>query len=97
MSANGGGPAFPSGEKYHTTDLAGRTRDHAKAPFYAGLSLRDYFAAHAPITLADAVEQCGWSCIEKRYFSDAERDTLFRIMALMRAEYADAMLAERAK
>lgn len=47
MSAKDSGPAFPCGEKYRTTDLAGNTTTHSKGPLHPGVSMRDYFAVHA--------------------------------------------------
>ena len=40
-------PAFPCGESYTTTDLAGNETRHSKGPLHHGMSLRDYFAAKA--------------------------------------------------
>lgn len=47
MSTNDGGRAYPSGEQYTTTDVVGNTYSHSKAPFHAGMSLRDWFAGQA--------------------------------------------------
>jgi len=47
MSNKNGGPAFPSGESYYTTDLSGNRTRHGKSPQYKGMTLRDYFAAMA--------------------------------------------------
>ena len=44
---NHGGPAFPSGESYYTTDLSGNRTKHGKGSLYEGISMRDYFAAKA--------------------------------------------------
>lgn len=51
------------------------------------MTLRDYFAAHAPITLADAVEHLG----ERKSTYGGAIATL----AQMRTAYADAMLKAR--
>lgn len=56
-----------------------------------GMTLRDYFAAHAPITLADAV-----SVLEH---SNAPSCTIYETLAYLaklRTDYADAMIAARA-
>jgi len=74
-----GGPAFPSGEKYVSTDLSGNKTEFAKGPLHHGLSLRDYFAAHAMAALAPQ---------HARYPSNAQ-------VARSAYELADAMLAER--
>ncbi len=44
---NGNEPAFPSGESYVTTDLAGNTSSHKRGPFHKGMDLRTYLAAKA--------------------------------------------------
>lgn len=61
-----------------------------------GMTLRDYFAAHAPVTLFDAAMTCGWDSLEAATMpKDEYRVTLWSVMTLMRYEYADAMLAAR--
>lgn len=63
-----------------------------------GLTLRDWLAGEAPVTLYDAAVTCGWSGLQAVDMpKDDYRATLWAVMALMRYEYADAMLAERAK
>lgn len=42
-----GGPAFPQGEAYQVTDLAGNTTTNRRAALHGGMSLRDFFAAKA--------------------------------------------------
>lgn len=62
-----------------------------------GMTLRDYFAAHAPITVQDAMVVCG---IDSNSIGTSPRNRRVLVMealAEMRADYADAMLAERAK
>lgn len=82
MSAKDGGPAFPCGEKYRTTDLAGNTTTHSKGPLHPGVSMRDYFAVHA--SEADVAV----------YVSVAKRGTPgWRARA--RYMHADEMLKER--
>ena len=44
---NDGGPAFPSGQKYSITDVAGNKHFYERGPFHKGASLRDLFAAKA--------------------------------------------------
>jgi len=61
-----------------------------------GMSLRDWFAGQAPVTLFDAAICCGWDSLEAANMpKDEYRTTLWTIMTLMRYEYADAMLAAR--
>ena len=76
-----GGPAFP-----HTFDMVngGNTR--------GGMSLRAYFAAHAPITVQDAVAVCGFR--EPMDWNEANRGTIMAILSLMCKEHADALIAE---
>lgn len=63
-------------------------------PTAKGLSLRDTFAVSAPVTWADVHDQVGWG--DKRGpLSDSERTTLWAVMAMLRYEYADAMLEAR--
>lgn len=50
-----------------------------------GMTLRDYFAAHCPITMEEADDY------------HMHEDGLISFYAAMRYEYADAMIAERAK
>lgn len=62
-----------------------------------GMTLRDWFAGQAPVTLFDAAVACGWSAIDAADMPrDDYRATLWAVMTLMRYEYADAMLAARA-
>lgn len=61
-----------------------------------GMTLRDWFAGQAPVTLFDAAVSCGWDSLEAANMpKDEYRTTLWAVMTLMRYEYADAMLAAR--
>ena len=75
-----GGPAFPC------QDVIGSC--------YKGMSLRDYFAADAPITIWDAqmVLNKGTSPIGS--LPEHTRREVFAMTAKVRFEYADAMVAE---
>jgi len=89
MSAtiNDGGPAFPSPEQQFTDGVMVVGRQGAY-----GMSLRDYFAATAPITMAEVVQYY------RRYPHlnvDVEREAFLSLMADLRYQYADAMLAAR--
>lgn len=58
-----------------------------------GMTLRDYFVAHAPITMADAT---------KALFDSGSKNEVtvmhaINMLVQMRSAYADAMLAERVK
>ena len=55
-----------------------------------GMSLRDYFAAHAPITTADAMRQ-----LESQGAKEYNGVQLMKMLAQMRGAYADSMLEER--
>lgn len=57
-----------------------------------GMSLRDYFAAHAPITLDDARD-----VMESTGRTSFTWEELIDTLAQMRVKYADTMLKEREK
>lgn len=78
---NNGGPAFPSGESYYTTDLSGNRTRHGKSPQYKGISMRDYFAAKAMANYINGP-------VAAAYPNDSD-------IARWSYEMADAMLAER--
>lgn len=59
-----------------------------------GMRLRDYFATHAPVSLADAVTVFG---TYPDMNSDTERAAFMSVWSLLRYEYADAMLAQRSE
>jgi hypothetical protein len=81
MSASNGGTAFPVGGLLVQESYS--------------MTLRDYFAAKAPITVADAMVACGCSALSIGMLDTAQRLEVFGILAIMRGEYADAMLVER--
>ena len=82
MSArDDGGPAFP------VIGAAGAGED------YGGASLRDYFAAHAPITRNDAFQRC-LQIYPSGRFAD---EVLLAEFARLCFAYADTMIAERSK
>lgn len=89
MSKETGGPAFPHPE----LDYFGG--DYSLKSKQAGMTLRDYYMAHAPISMGDAlVHAGGWTnCIAT--LSDKQRAKVFESMALLRGEYADAMIDAR--
>ena len=56
---------------------------------------RAYYAAHAPVSIADAVEACGYTANSPaELVNDSVRATVFAVLALLRFEYADQMLAQ---
>lgn len=61
------------------------------------MTLRDYFAAHAPITVADAMIVCGRDSSSIGMLGKSRREEVLSVLAVLRTEYANAMLAERAK
>jgi len=58
-----------------------------------GMTLRDYFAAHAPITYQDAIE---WlDCHGGEVVGPWNPKTVMAVLVDLRNDYADAMLAAR--
>ena len=78
---NNGGPAFPQASPEMV--ITGQSIEETQ-----GMSLRDYFAAHAPIT--------GEWFLSARKQTDDPR-VAARALVEWAYVYADAMLAERAK
>lgn len=98
MTRRDGGPAFP-----HTFPAMATPLGDQPVPTFQpmkpttvtchGMTVRDYFAAHAPIDMADA--RTHW---HKMHGSGSRQPTMQDIVAtiaLLRGEYADAMMAER--
>jgi hypothetical protein len=88
MSDRTGGPAFPSDELHQGGQIYQQ---------FHGMTLRDYFAAKAPIGVDDALTACGIDVPTIGMLPASERVVVLVALATMRGEYADAMLAERAK
>lgn len=86
-----GGPAFPASIPIVHNDDQGKDYLHYEE---AGMSLRDYFAAHAPISepVAEAAALITGEQKTKRY-----GDVYCRLLAEHAYRYADAMIAERGK
>lgn len=86
-----GGPAFPFGVKHTWDNYRGESSTLEENE--EGMSLRDYFAEHAPTTMQDAI-----NLLSMLGEKDPMRrgGDLLRTMAQMRYAYADAMLAEGA-
>lgn len=85
-----GGPAFPHG------DVRGVPAEGF------GMSLRDYFAIHAPepskeaVSLVMRMEQMQ-NPHNEPYHNKVQRRSEREIVCALRYEFADAMLAERSK
>lgn len=84
-----GGPAFPQGHQV----------DNISA-LEGGMSLRDYFATHAPVTCIDA-NQSLLQQPDAARFASCDHDgampmpLIMKELVRLRWEYADAMLAAR--
>ena len=60
-----------------------------------GMSLRDYFIAHSPVTFEMVLRV--WGSDSMNLAMDDTRKPFFAVWALLSCEYADAMIAEREK
>ena len=74
-----GGPAFPH-----------KIEDAWEETYTAGMTLRDYFAAHAPIGVADANE-----AFYRTHGRNPRTSEMLDTLAGLRSMYADAMLKAR--
>lgn len=82
MAINDGGAAFPISRE-------------SEERFNGGMSLRDYFAAHAPVDAKMALAVWGKDAnLAGPPADDAARAAFMAVWALLRYEYADAMVAE---
>ena len=73
-----GGPAFPT------------TEEHGFNNGEPGMTLRDYFAAHAPIDVADANE-----AFYRTHGRNPRTSEMLDTLVVLRSRYADAMLKAR--
>ena len=78
---NDGGPALPTENAMQTGPSSCR---------YEGMTMRDYFAAHAPIGVADANE-----AFYRAHGRNARTSEMLDTLAGLRSMYADAMLKAR--
>lgn len=84
-----GGPAFPElGNVGHNSDWQSES----------GMSLRDWFASHCPLTFSEAWSI--WTNVERVPFDKTmqdggEREDFLSFYAQLRFEYADAMIVGR--
>jgi hypothetical protein len=84
-----GGQAYPELVAPHTPGVPGFSLRCAE-----GMTLLDYFAAHSPISLADAKESyCRNKCDGTR--TEVEFGAIWDYWASMRYSYAAAMIAEK--
>lgn len=102
MSTNDGGPAFPRNGGIFIEGPQGRDTQSAWGMDGAkGMTLRDYFAAHAPQDAIDSL--IGTSILSASNFLgltyEAYSSALHYVPAVAKARYmyADAMIAERSK
>jgi hypothetical protein len=97
MTRRDGGPAFP-GKQPAILPRSCRTGEvHHQLPAipqHVGMSVRDYFAAHAPIDLIEARNH--WHKMHGNGSRQPTYEVLFDTLAMLRGQYADAMIAERA-
>ena len=93
MSKSTGGPAFPGEFVKHPIGEVGNKVEIKEIG--AGMTLRDYLVAHAPITVEDAMLAAGYSATSIGMLNVGERENVLRFLALLRNEYADAMLEAR--
>ena len=83
-----GGQAFPVSE---TSPLLG-------SRVIPGMSLRDYLAAHCPMTMAECVIEFGFQTLKELHTADNASimwNSFLSMFTRMRYEYADAMIEER--
>lgn len=93
-----GGPAYPLLVKNTNEEAVvvfGETVEPDAHLQFTGVSKRDYFAANAPVSFDVALRV--WGDPEVNLHDDETRKAFFGVWALLRGEYADAMLAEFAK
>lgn len=82
MADKDGGPAFPL-DAYK-----------GLGPWH-GMTLRDYYAAHAPVDVKMALVAWGDPKLAGPPSDDEGRAAFMAVWALLRYDYADAMLEER--
>ncbi len=81
-----GGPAFP----VSTAEAAKAIKTALTRGSSLGMTMRDYFAAHAPIDVADANE-----AFYRAHGRNARTSEMLDTLAGLRSMYADAMLKAR--
>lgn len=97
MTNRTGGPAFPHTFQTLAAPLnAEPDKLHPAEPVTVvshGMTVRDYFAAHAPLDMADARNH--WHKMHGSGSRQPSMQDIMATLALLRGEYADAMMAER--
>jgi hypothetical protein len=96
-----GGPAFPAhftneGER-NVMSPDGRVVPPGYVVVMQGMTLRDYFAATAPISCDDAMTALFIDSESVGVLTPGQRIEVMEMLAKMRLEYADAMLKARAQ
>ena len=81
-----GGPAFP----VSTAEASEGHQDGHNTWQFPGMTLRDYFIAHAPIGVADANE-----AFYRTNSRNPRESEMLDTLAVLRSRYADAMLKAR--
>lgn len=100
-----GGPAFPGKHTQVRRVFSGRQHlgygeqqdqysEQEVEVLHSGMSLRDYFAAHAPFTYQDAFDRLD---LEGECVGPWPVHRVMERLAELRMEYADAMLEARGK
>lgn len=77
-----------------TTELAFPRPTDSTGPHRSGMTLRDYFAARAPVEYGMVCSTFGET--SPNLNNEATRAAIMSVWAFLRYEYADAMMAERA-
>lgn len=97
MTRRDGGPAFPHSFQTLAAPIGadpGKLVQAEPVTVVAhGMTVRDYFAAHAPIDMADARNH--WHKMHGNGSRQPDMPAVMATLALLRGEYADAMMAER--
>ena len=93
-----GGPAFPLAtgwktENYNPSNVFEDSSSTLVRERDPGMSVRDYFMAHAPISLRD-ISDTKWGA---GTYTPASMEDRIATLVKLRGEYADAMIAEREK
>ena len=87
---NGGGPAFPTLD-WSQVDKDGDLRHYSQG----GLTMRDFMAARAPVTLAMVADSIGTELVYELQAHALGQSYLFAVHAKLCHDWADAMLKAR--
>jgi hypothetical protein len=86
-----GGPAFPCIEPT-MTGISSDGEERYENEAHGGMTLRDYFAAKAPLDVADAND-----LFYRENGRNPRHSEMLMVLATLRYSYADAMIAARRK